>query len=62
MALGKMVEDVSLQLFFIEYLFDSIFLGIVCIVKLHSCVEGICFNIKQGNTKKKLFDFHGNGC
>ena len=27
------------------HLFDSIFLGIVWIDKLHNCVEGICFNI-----------------
>ena len=40
-------EDVSLQYFLLSsfHIFDSIFLGIVWIDKLHCCVEGICFNI-----------------
>ena len=40
-------EDVSLQWFLLSsfHLFGSVFLGIVWIDKLHSCVEGICFNI-----------------
>ena len=45
--LSKRVEDVSLQQFLLSsfYSFDSIFLGMVWIDKLHNCVEGNCFNI-----------------
>ena len=63
--LSKRVEDVSLQQFLLSsfYSFESIFRGIVWIDKLHNCVGGICFNISQGNTKKKLSGiFQGNGC
>ena len=63
--LSKRVEDVSLQQFLLSsfYSFETIFRGIVWIDKLHNCVGGICFNISQGNTKKKLSGtFHGNGC
>ena len=45
--LSKRVEDVSLQQFLLSsfYSFDSIFLGMVWIDKLHNCAEGSCFNI-----------------
>ena len=63
--LSKRVEDVSLQQLLLSrfYSFEPIFLGIFWSDKLHNCVGGICFNISQGNTKKKLSGtFHGNGC
>ena len=46
-VLSKRVEDVSLQHFLLSsfYSFDSNFLGIVWIYKLHNCDEGICLNI-----------------
>ena len=58
-VLSKGVEDVSLQQFLLSsfYSFDSIFLDIVWVDKLHNCVEGISFKLQQGNTKKKLSDF-----
>ena len=45
--LSKREEDVSLQQFLLSsfYSFESIFLGIAWIDKLHNCVKGICFNI-----------------
>ena len=63
--LSKRVEDASLQQFLLSsfYSFESIFLVIIWIDKLHNFVGEICFNISQGNTKKKLSGtFHGNGC
>ena len=39
------------------YSLDSIFSGMVWIDKLHNCVEGICFNVSQGNTKKTFSHF-----
>ena len=63
--LSKRVEDLSLKQFLLSSFcsFESIFLGIVWVDKLYNCVGGICFNISQGNTKKKLSGtFHGNGC
>ena len=62
--LSKRVEDVSLQYFLLSsfHLFDSICLGILWIDKLHSCVEGICFNINKEIRKRNFPTFHGNGC
>ena len=63
--LSKKVGGVSLQQFLLSsfYSFESISLSIVWIDKLHNCAGGICFNISQGNTKKKLSDtVHGSGC
>ena len=54
--LSNGVQDTPLQQFFLSslYLFDSIFSGIVWIDKLHTCVKGTCFNIKQ-RTRKNTF-------
>ena len=59
-VLSKRVEDVSLQQFSLGnfYSFDSIFLGIVWIDKLHNCVEGI----NKETHKRNFLTFHGNGC
>ena len=45
--LSNTIEETPLQQFLlgIIYLFDSIFSSIVCINKLHNCVEGICFSV-----------------
>ena len=47
MGLSKRVEDISLQQLLLSsfYSFDSIFLDVNLIDKLHKFVEGIRFNI-----------------
>ena len=51
-----MVEDTPLQQFLIKCLYSlsSIFPATACIDKLHDCVEGIYFNVYQGNMKKAV--------
>ena len=53
-VLSNGVEGTPLQQFLLRSLFsfDSIFPAIVWIDKLPHCVEGIFFNVYQGNMKK----------
>ena len=59
LVLSNEVEDTRVEqsLLISLYSFDSIFSGAVWIDKLHSCVEGICFNVYQRNWKKTLSIF-----
>ena len=63
-VLRKSVEDVSLPQFLLSsfYSFDSIFLGIIWIDRLHDCVEGFCSIFHKEIRKRNFLTFHGNSC